>query len=104
MVRTVQSCLLESLELSLRKMNRKQYFFKSLSILDDYNVYQCKGQVKSLLGWALVVHAFNPSIWEIEAGGSLCEFEASSTLISLIKKYPEKLAWFLFAVETRGSL
>jgi hypothetical protein len=28
------------------------------------------------LGWAVVAHAFNPSTWEAEAGGS-SEFEAS---------------------------
>jgi hypothetical protein len=37
------------------------------------------GEIKPILGWAMVAHAFNPSTGEAEAGGFLSSRPAWST-------------------------
>jgi hypothetical protein len=39
----------------------------------------CVGQLKVVLSWIVVAHAFNPSTWEAEAGGFLSSRPAWST-------------------------
>jgi hypothetical protein len=49
-----------------------------------------KQQKKLIFSWAMVVHTFNPSTQEAEAGGSLYKFEVS------LKTY--KLYWLVLCV------
>ena len=60
----------------------------------------CVGQLKVVLSWIVVAHAFNPSTWEAEAGigRQISEFEAS-----LVYEVSSKMASLVYKVSSRTA-
>jgi hypothetical protein len=55
----------------------QQIFLRLILTQNNWIRGQIHFKKQQELGWALVAHAFNPSIWEAEAGGSLFSFSFS---------------------------
>jgi hypothetical protein len=62
--------------LSEKKTTKKNFLAKFLRKKKKMEIFCAKSNGK---GWAVVVHTFNPSTWEAEAGGSLRSRPAWST-------------------------